>query len=160
LIQGLQASGKVHETKGIHAMVEVVQVAQFMEGYLGSPFHLKVQGFLRGRGGRLETVDRDDGGPAPLPRFSKHMEEDGNEEIQIDNPDDLITLRERQGFHGGDNHAGIVLMPSFLVRIHWLIHGGKNERIEMEVPENVGGDGLDGQFTNLSQGDDTDGFIA
>jgi hypothetical protein len=76
-------------------VVEIIQVAQLMEGYLGSPFHLKVQGFLRDRGGRLETIDGNEGSPASLPRFSKHVHEDGNEQIQIHNPDDLITLRER-----------------------------------------------------------------
>jgi hypothetical protein len=88
------------------------------------------------------------------------MDEDGNKEIRVDNPDDLIALWERQGFHGGDNRAGIVLMPPFVVSIHWMFHGRKNQSVEMKVPENVGGDGLDGQFTNISQGDDTDGFMA
>jgi hypothetical protein len=51
-------------------------------------------------------------------------------------------------------------MPSFVVGIDGVFHGRKNESIEMKVPENVGGNGLDGQLTNLSQGDDTYGFMA
>jgi len=150
LIQVLQTPGKMHETEAFHAMVEIIQVAKLMEGYLGSPFHLKVQGFLRGQGGRLETGDGNEGSPAPLPRFSKHMGEDGDEEIQVHNPDDLIALRERQGFHGGDHCACIILMPSFIVRVHRMFHGRKDESVEMKVPENVSGNGLDGQLTNLS----------
>jgi hypothetical protein len=159
LIEVLQSSGEMHEAKGVHAMVQIIQVAQLMEGHLGGPFHLKAHSFLRRGGGGLETVDGNEGGPTPLPRFSKHMDENGNEEIQVHNPYDLVTLRERQGFHGGDNRTGIVLMPSFVVCVQGMFHGGKNEDLEVKIAENVGGDRLDGQFTDLSQGNHTDGFI-
>jgi hypothetical protein len=149
----------MHEAEGVHAMVQIIQVAKLMEGHLGGPFHLKVQGLLGRRGGRLETVNGNKRDPAPLPRFSEHMGKDGDEEVQVDNPDDPIALREGQGFQSSDYRARVVLVPPFVVRMQGMFHGRKNEGVEMEIPENVGGDGPDGQFTNLSKGNHTDGLM-
>jgi hypothetical protein len=91
-----------------------------------------------------------------LPGLPKDMGQDRNEEVHIKDADDLLIIVIGDGLEGLENRTGIILKASPIIGIFGMFQGQSNVRIDLQIPEDIGSNGLRCDLLDFADGNHPD----